>query len=670
MGVSTTPFMGELVEPQKVFDVYIDFETFCDVSVVDVGAWRYAMDPSCEVLCLAYSLDAGPVKAWTPRLGCLPQDLLDAVAGGAKVHAHNAVFEYAIWHCVLKWPEIPLDQLHCSMALMATFSFPLGLERGGEAIGAEIKKDKEGKRLLKKFSANQISRKKADYGRVFRIRPEDDPDDFRKLVDYCRQDVAAEMSMLKKLPRQALSKFEHRVFQLDFVMNRRGVTIDVDTVRHVKRLADEWSEKLETEAQLLTGGKLVEGVVEGGIKTSQRAGIMAWCEDQGYPLRNYQAGYIAECANDPTAPKPVRRLMEIRASLGKTSVTKYSKMLEVVCPDGTAKGMVQYHGAQRTGRFAGRLIQVHNLPRGNYKKTHEVAPFIRWLQIIDILMLYDDPMEAFSSMIRSMIVSKKGKVLFVSDFANIEGRVLVWMAGQLDVMKQFARGDDVYKHMAAVIFSVAYEEVDDDQRFVGKQAVLGCGYGMGGPKFRTTCIGYGRDIGDELALLTVQTYRKKNRRVVSAWYDVERAAKEAIRRPGLTTESFKCRFKVEGDFLLIQLPSRRCLAYYKPRILDDRITYMGIDAFSNQWVRLETYGGKLVENIVQAVARDILVHAMLAVEEAGYEMLTTIHDELVATADEGFGSLHEFEKIMATPPDWAEDCPIAVEGWTGKRYRK
>lgn len=642
-----------------VSDVYIDFETFCGVSVVDVGAWRYAMDPSCEVLCLAYSIDDGPIKPWVPG-DPLPQELFDAVAKGAKVHAHNAVFEYVIWHIVLKWPEIPLEQLHCTMALMATFSFPLGLEKGGEAIGAEVQKDKDGKRLLKKFSQNQTSRKKDDYGRVFRILPKDDPEDFRLLVGYCIRDVAAEKSLLKKLPRQTLSKAEHAVYRLDFIMNRRGVRIDTKTVAHVKRLADEWSEKLEAEAEVLTGG----------VKTSQRAGIMAWAESRGYYLRNYQADYVTEVANDPGAPADVRRVMEIRSSLGKTSVTKYSKMLEVVCPDGTAKGMVQYHGAQRTGRFAGRLIQVHNLPRGNYKKTHEVASFVRWLQIIDILLIYDDPMEAFSSMIRSMIISDEGHILYVSDFSNIEGRVLVWMAGQLDVMKQFARGDDVYKHMAAVIFHTTYEEVTDDQRFVGKQAVLGCGYGMGGPKFRTTCLGYGRDIGDELALITVQTYRKKNKKVVSAWYDVERAAKEAIRRPGVTTSTFKCRFRVEGDFLFIQLPSKRCLSYYKPRILDDRITYMGIDAFTNQWSRLETYGGKLVENIVQAVARDILVHAMLAVEAAGYWMLTTIHDELVATAKKGFGSLHEFEKIMATPPDWAEDCPIAVEGWTGKRYRK
>jgi DNA polymerase len=653
------PLDGSGTTSSKIDDVYLDFETYCEISVVDVGVWKYAEHPTCEVLCLSYSMDQGPIHRWKPGMP-MPQVLFDAIADGARVHAHNAVFEYAIWHLVLKWPEIPLSQLHCTMALAATFSFPLSLEKGAAALRTENQKDKEGKRLLRKFSQLQTSQKKETKGQKFRIRPEDDPEDFENLCAYCDKDVLTEISIINALPRHQLMKQERKVFELDFKMNRRGVRIDLESVAHIQKMIEVRTEQLEKRVEEITGG----------IRSSKRQQIMAWAESLGYPMANYQSDYIQSCIEDPDIPAELKEVLEIRASLGKVSVKKYAKMLEVTCKDGTAKGMVQYHGAQRTGRFAGRLLQVHNLPRGNYSGTHEVAWFIRWLGMEDLLMLYDDPMELFSSMIRSMIIAEDGFHLFVSDFSNIEGRVLVWMAGQKDVMAQFARGDDVYKHMAAVIFSVSYDEVTGDQRFVGKQAVLGCGYGMGGSKFRDTCLGYGRDIGEDLAFTTVKTYRKKNSKVVSGWYNVERAAKEAIRRPGVTTETFKCRFRVEGDFLFIQLPSKRCLAYYKPRILDDRITYMGVDGFTGQWVRQETYGGKLVENIVQAVARDILVHSMLAVEEAGYTMLTTIHDELVATARKGFWSLHEFEKIMATPPDWGEDCPIAVEGWVGERYRK
>lgn len=642
-----------------VKDVYLDFETFCHISVVDVGAWRYSEHPSCEVLCLAYSLDGREIQTWIPGQP-LPQDLLDAVANGARVHAHNAVFEYAIWTNVLGWPPIPLSQLHCTMALVATFSYPLSLEKAGLAIGANTQKDKEGKRLLRKFSQLQKSQKKIDKGRRFRIFPKDEPEEFQKLVDYCVTDVRAEMAILKKLPRKQLSKSEHEVFCLDFLMNQRGVKLDVKGARHLYRLADEYTVRMEEEASELTGG----------IRTSQRNEILKWSKSRSYELSSYTADYLDEVLARDDVPADVRRVIEIRREIGKASVKKYAKILEVACKDGTAKGMVQYHGAQRTGRFAGRLLQVHNLPRGSESGIHEVAEFARWLTLDDFIVLYGNPMEAFSSMIRSMIVAAEGHELFVSDFANIEGRVLVWMAGQKNTLKQFAANDDVYKHMAAVIFHTTYDDVTKDQRFVGKQAVLGCGYGMGGPKFLDTCLGYGQDIGIDLATKAVKAWRKTNNKVVKSWYDLEGAAKQAIRNPGKTTYAFKCKIRMEGKNLYIQLPSKRPLCYVDAKVVGDRITYMGVDQFTGQWVRQETYGGKLVENVVQAVARDFLVAAMIRIEKAGYEMLTTIHDELVATREIGEGNIEEFDRIMAESPPWGEGCPTAVEGFVAQRYRK
>lgn len=677
MMISDIRLEGPHAGPSAVQDIYMDFETFSHLDVRNVGAWKYSEHGTTEALCLAYRLDTGPWCVWSPYFDELPPDALEplhsrgivtvggdrpeeaiaAVVGGAKVHAHNATFEFAVWHNACGWPAFAVSQLHCTMALMANFSFPLSLDKGGPAIGATTLKDKEGKRLLRKFSG---TRKPSKHNPRIRIRPKDDPADFVNLCLYCVRDVQAECALLDRLPRREMTPSEREVFQLDVLMNWRGVKIDVPTVKHIVRLRDEYAEELEAEARKITGG----------IATSQRAAILAWCGDRGYHLTSYTKDAVAAAIVDPNCPENVRKVLSIRAELGKSSVSKLDKMLEVVGAGNRARGMVQYYGAQRTGRYAGRLVQVQNLPRGEYGKAFRIAPFLRWLNLADIEMMVDDPMELFSSLIRSMIVADAGHRLLVSDFSNIEGRVNAWMAGQKDLIRQFATGDDVYKHMAATIFGVAYDQVTGDQRFVGKQAVLGCGYGMGAQKFLDTCLGFGRDIGFELAQKTVKTFRRKNYKIVRGWYDVEEAAREAIRSPGLTLKAFMCVFRVQGDYLFIKLPSGRVLSYYQPRLTDGRISYMGEDSFTRKWKRVETYGGKLVENIVQAVSRDLMVHAMLKIEAFGYQMLTTVHDELIATAPIGFGSIAHFEELMSSAPDWADGCPIGVEGWEGERYRK
>lgn len=285
-------------------------------------------------------------------------------------------------------------------------------------------------------------------------------------------------------------------------------------------------------------------------------------------------------------------------------------------------------------------------------------------------------------------VDNKNRRLFVTDFSNIEGRVLAWMAGDTKKCSRFASGDDLYKHMAATIFDTVYARVTDDERFVGKQAELGCGYGMGDYKFHQTCLGYGRDIGMELATKSVKAYRRDNVKIVRAWYAVEGAVRNAIMSPGRVTKTFKCAFKVEpnphgpGSFLFIKLPSKRVLTYVNPEIVEgNRIEYDGVDQLTGKWThegtprgKIDTYGGKIVENIVQAVARDILCDAMLRVEEAAgymFRMLTTIHDELVADGPiDDVHTMEAFNRIVAENPSWAPGCPIDVEGWFGHRYRK
>lgn len=645
-----------------VKDVYVDFETYCEQPLKDVGAWRYGMDETCEVLCMAYSIDGEPTKIWHPLMDHDPNDLLDAVEAGARFHAWNATFEYIVWNYVQAarhgWPRLKREQVRCTMALAAYHSLPLSLDKAGAAVGAAVQKDKEGTRLLKKFS---VPRKPTKNNQSTRIRPEDDPEDFQKLCDYCVTDVDTELAIMDELPLQFLPGIEQSVFELDLKINERGVKVDVDAAEAIIEAAAEVTDLLEYEAGKIMGGE---------TKTSQRAAVMEWAADQGFELENYQAGYIRELIKRDDLPPKVHRVLEIREALAKTSVTKYGKMVACAGSDNHVRGSIQYYGAQRTGRFAGRLLQVHNLPRGTVKGVDSVAMYAAYLKAQDWMLLFDKPMEAFSSLIRSMIVAPDGKVFFAADFSNIEGRGVAWLAGQKDMIAQFAAGDDLYKHMAATIFGTTYHKVDDDQRFVGKQAVLGCGYGMGGPKFLDTCIGYGKDIGLALAKKAVKAYRDKNHMIVKLWYAAEGAAKDAVRQPGTAFKARMLTYIVKDGFLWCKLPSGRTLAYHSPRLEDDRLTYMGVSQTTNQWSRQDTYGGKLVENAVQAIARDVLVEAMLRAEAAGYPIVMTVHDEVVSATEPRGRSVEDFVSVLCEVPDWAEGFPVAAAGWSGDRYRK
>jgi DNA polymerase len=644
-----------------VTKVSIDFETFSECDLKASGAWRYAQHESTEALCLAYAFDGQEPEIWKAG-DAPPVKLFEAIKAGALVYAWNASFEVAIWQYVcepvLGWDPLPIDQVRDSMAIAASFSFPQKLEDAAKALNAVDQKDAKGKRLLRKFSQPVKGK---------RVLPKDDPIGFAELLEYCKQDVRTERAIVWALPRPSLSYFEQRVWLLNLKSTMRGIRVDLPAIRHIIGLAQRHDEKLEKRCEQLTGSR-----------SSQRQEMLSWCAAEGAPLPDYTADTIVT-ALDGDLPPRVREALSIRRSLSKTSVTKFTKMLDCAGNDGRIRGMVVYHGAA-TGRFAGRLVQLQNLPRGNLKKAHTLAAFVPALSAEDFEFLAGDPMEAFSSLVRSMLLPSIGYQLYVADFANIEGRVLAWMSGQEDLVAQFAANDDVYKHMAAVIYGTTYAKVTDDQRQVGKQAVLGCGYGMGWKKFQDTCFEKaGIVISDELAKQTIEAYRTKNGYIKQMWYSVEQAAVSAIKAPGATYQSSMCAFRVEGQFLYARLPSGRCIAYFQPQLSPKltpfgheaaEITYMGKHPATGHWARVGTYGGRLTENIVQAVARDLLVHGMLVTDEHGYAGLTTVHDELISEAPIDYGSVQEFEKLMADLPQWAAGCPVRAEGWSGPRYRK
>lgn len=648
--------------------VYIDFETYCNISVKAVGAWRYSEDESCQVLCLAYSMEMGQEpELWVPDFSSPdpyhspPIELLHAIEAGATVHAHNAMFEKAIWTNVLGW--IQPQEWSCTMALVAYFSYPLSLEKAAEALGLEAQKDKEGKRLLDKFSSP--STRGSTKGT--RILPYEDWEDFQKLCEYCRQDVRVEMAIIQALPRKELPDREKRIYRLDQVMNGRGIRVDVPTCRHVYAISREYAGALDEECVSLVG-----------FRSGQRARAVGYADalGLGHVLPDYTAPTVEAALKRTDIPKNMRRLLEIRQEIGLSSVSKYSKILDCAGAGDRIRGMIQYYGANRTGRFAGRLVQPHNFPRGTVKDAHEMSGFLLSMGAEDVGLIADRPMALFSSCLRSMLVASEGKVLAVVDFASIEARILAWMAGQKDLVRQFFDGEDAYRHMAATIFNVPYGEISGDQRTVGKVAVLGCGYGLGAIGFMGHISGYGMEVNEPLAVKTVKAYRRKNSRIVGSWYALEDAVRSAIKWPGRTFSAFMCKVRVQTfqgrRYMAVRLPSERTLVYVDPRIsIHDEVTYKGVDQKTSVWSEVATYGGKLVENVVQAVARDILADAMLRVEaHPSYDMLLTVHDELISEADPEDADLQEFTDLVRETPDWAQGCPIDAEGWIGERYRK
>ncbi|RZO83013.1 MAG: XRE family transcriptional regulator [Oceanococcus sp.] len=463
---------------------------------------------------------------------------------------------------------------------------------------------------------------------------------------------------------------ERRIWELDQAINMRGVRLDLDYVRDALDIVDEQSHSLNRKVAELTGEL---------TNVSQRAVVLDWCAAQGYPLDSYTKEAVNNAVADPACPKLVKEVLQVRQQLGKTSTAKYTKMLQCADPnDERVRGTLLYHGAA-TGRFAGRLIQPQNFPRPH--------PDIEGIEdtIVELVRARDwdmvrliagiDPMEALSSTLRQAIIASEGCRLIVSDYSAIEARVTPWLAGQEDTLDVFRAGGDIYKHAAAGIYGVDPADVDKQQRFIGKVATLALGYQGAVGAFSVMAAAYGVEMDEPLIRGIVDRWRKANPHIVNLWRLCEKAAKAAIKERGKKfVVRGKLGFVVRGNFLFMVLPSGRKLAYFRPAVQSvdgrEKITFSGVNSTTRKWERQDTYGGKLVENAAQAVARDLMCGAMLRIEDAGYPLVLTVHDELIADVPEQFGSLGEFNDLMRETPDWATDLPIEVEGYEAFRYRK
>lgn len=667
----------------------LDFETRSRVELTEVGTYEYAFDPSTDIWVMAWAFDGDEPALWRPEWtglddGLVVPEVADAVRGGVQMRAWNANFERLIWNAILRvrygFPVAPLPLWYDTAADAAAMALPRKLERAAVALGLAERKDDAGRRLMMRMTKPREPTK-TDPREWW-----DEPAKQIRLGEYCAQDVRVERAVEERI--RYLPDSERELYLLDQKINDRGVLIDVPLARAAARITARGVAEANHELQSLSNGEIA--------KVTNVADMGNWIRAAGVDLENLRKDTVRDMlAAGGDLPEDVRRVLELRQQTGKSSTAKVGAMLAHASRfDCRARGSLLYHAAG-TGRWAGKGIQPQNLFRPDPDVAENLEEFIDLVydEAYEEIAARKPPLIVVASLLRSMIIAAGGKRLTGGDFKNIEARLVPWFAEQDDLVEQFAAGSLIYEEMGAYVFGVTLEEVLAEgkgsfKRQVGKNTVLGCGFGMGAPTFcRQALRQTGIVIPLEVGQAAVTGYRTLYSRVPAEWKNVERAAKNAIKQPG---KSFHCGrngnvlFTVRGQFLWCRLPSGRLLAYAKPDIRErvapwstverpatvDSITYMGVHPVTKQWTRQAAYGGMLFENIVQGTARDLMAAAMLRVEAAGYPVVLTVHDEVVAEPEENFGSLEEYVSLMREVPEWAAGLPVAVDGWEGPRYVK
>ena len=666
-----------------MFEINLDFETRSTVELKRAGIYPYAEHHDTDIWCAAFAIDGNPddVRIWTPDNDYgQNDDLRHAANEGANVRAWNAAFERQIWAEIMArrygLPGISLDRFYCTAADAAACALPRALDNAGRVLRTLDQKDGDGKKLMLKMAKprNAAARKRDPS-----LAPVwwDEPGMRHEIAQYCAQDVRAEIAVANRI--RPISEREREVYLLNERLNDRGVMLDTQLAHAVSDMAAEATARANEAVREVSGGT-VAGV-------TKIADIVAFLNSLGIETESIDKQAVAALLGDPELPAEARTILDLRREAGKTSVKKISAMLACASSDFRMRGAILYHGAG-TGRFAGKLYQPQNLP--SRTKLNGFKPE-KWIEAIvgrrfDHLDLMYPVLEALAMALRSCLVAEDGNEFIGADFNAIEARVLAWLAGEQWILDAFRNGTDLYRIMAAEIYGIELAMVGkpSPERDMGKRAILGCGFQMGGPKFCGTCLREaGVVISERFGKAVVDKYRAKNANIVNLWYELERSALEAVKHPGRKVYAANNRliFIKRGDFLNIILPSRqRALAYFRPTIRDKlapwgewkpAVTFWGENS-KRQWVSQDLYGGLITENVVQAIARDFMCDAMLRLERAGYPIVLTVHDEILAEVKKGTGNLAEFEKTMCdlSPGYWGEGCPLTAEGWIGPRFRK
>lgn len=657
----------------------IDFETRSAVELKRAGVHRYAADPSTGLWCFAWALDDAEPEVWWRGDPLSPAFLAACADPTVLFRAFNAQFERTIWRDVATpqhgFPPLAMERWHCTMAEAMAMGLPRSLENVARALKVPQQKDTEAGKVLGRMM-KPVGRTPTG-GYLWN----EDADDHALMRRYVAQDVRAERSVAKVLRR--LDASERAVYLHDQTINDRGVMIDRPLVQSALTLALHGAKDVNARLSVATGGDIQ--------KVTQVGALTFWLREQGIDVENLKKHSITALLEQDLPPAAHEALL-LRAEGAKASVAKLKSMLECVGDDGIVRGLLAYHGAA-TGRWAGRLVQPQNFPRGTIKNVEQFLPLIAREDYSTLDML-DNPLAIISSALRSMLRARPGHVFVSGDYSAIEARITAWLAGQDDLVAMFAAGQDVYKATASVLFGVPIAEVTHHQRQVAKAIVLGCGFGMGPETFVTQAWQtYGVRLTPEQGVEYVAFYRNTYPLVQQYWWHLGDCVLRAVKHPEtpVTTRDGRVTFLCRSRFLWLILPSGRPLCYHQPevilRTLPERVTLVnGVEVrkpartvesvrvysesgYSKKWEAVHLYGGLLTENIVQAIARDIMVEGMQRVEPT-HPIVMTVHDEVVSERPEADPQLETFLTQLQQVPAWAPGLPITAEGWVGPRYRK
>ncbi len=653
--------------------LFLDTETYCDLSIKDVGVKKYVNHPSFHILCCAYAFDDGPVHIW--RQGNNPSVLWKAITDPEiKILAYNAEFDMRVLQAT--WPSAHLTSAKFIdvMAVACACGYSLSLDKFCIAIGAEYKKNKDGVRLINKLC---IEQKQTAFNPDGKWTPETAPEDFKKLYKYCMDDVEAMRSAYKLLPREDLPAMETLIWRHTLSQNDRGLPVDIQTVKTIRIMLNIFNKELKNELSELTNGQVTTG--------KQVKRIREFLDYQGVSVPNLQAHTVADLLDKGGLPPVAMRVLEIRQLLAMSSTAKFDKLYAMNLED-RVHGNLRYHWAH-TGRFAGRGFQIHNLPRAKHENPEEVIELLRECDYDKMIEKFPKLNEAASALIRPIVCAPKGKKLIVADYTSVENVFLHWAAGDSQTTEDFRNGVDQYKRYASRRFKVDYDEVTKEQRTYAKPCVLGLGYGGAEGALMRVAHDYGLTLSPKEAQIDVDFYRRKLYPMIPKfWYAVFNKAKAAIksREPQiLITKTTQFEFRYAGGYLFIILPSGRRISYPQARADDEwgvevkgksfymsaQISYMGLK--ENAWLRLDIHPGLMTENIIQAMARDYLCYGCLCVEQGGYPVIATVHDEVICeTPDNNDYTIEELVSLFCTPQNWSKDVPVSADGYEGYRYKK
>ena len=639
----------------------IDIETYSEVDLPKSGVYAYSDSPSFEILLFAYAFNDEPTQIVDLACGeVLPERVRRALDDPTVIKtAFNAAFERT---CISRYlgKQLSPESWQCTAVQSAMLALPLSLDGVGEVLKIQRKKLKEGADLVRYFSL-PCKPTKSNGGRT-RNRPADAPEKWERFKEYCIRDVDAEREIREKLHNFPIPDSEMMLYRMDQEINDRGILVDRELVAGAVECDNRYKDLVTARAYELTGLE----------NPNSPAQIKGWLTDRGVSVGSLDKKAVKGMISD--AQGEVLEVLRLRLLMAKTSVKKYEAIERSVCSDGRVHGLLQFYGANRTGRWAGRLVQVQNLPQNHIQQLELCRELVKRRDLETLDMLFDSTPGVLSELIRTAFVPKTGCRFVVADFAAIEARVLAWFSGEQWRLNTFAEGGDIYCASASQMFGVPVVKHGENGhlRQKGKIAELALGYG--GSVGALTAMG-ALEMGmqeEELQPL-VNQWRGSNPHITKFWWDVDAAAVKAVKEKTTVPYGNLC-FSYESGILFVTLPSGRRLSYIKPRMRENRygrdsLSYEGVGE-SKKWMRIETYGPKLVENIVQGTARDLLAYAMLQLRNAGFDIVMHIHDEAVLEVPEGVSSVDEICRIMAVAPDWAIGLPLRADGYECPFYKK